>query len=74
MFYDMLGEAEQLHGTIRALDKTNRSGIADEFADNPASSNYRQLRCSRFSVSVSSPPILMLLNGDDLSIAFSSRP
>ena len=42
MFYDMLGEAQRLHGTIKALDRTSRSEIADDFADDPAASRYRQ--------------------------------
>lgn len=30
MFYDMLGEANRLHGTMRELDKVGLQGIADE--------------------------------------------
>lgn len=30
MFYDMLGEAKRLHGTLRELDKIGRPEIADE--------------------------------------------
>ena len=35
MFYDLLGEARRVHGTIRELDKTGRSPIADEIERNP---------------------------------------
>ncbi len=35
MFYDLLGEARRVHGTIRELDKTGRSEIADEIERNP---------------------------------------
>lgn len=30
MFYDMMGEAKRLHGTLRELDKQGRSDLADE--------------------------------------------
>ena len=34
-FYDLLGEARRVHGSIRELDKTGRSPIADELDQNP---------------------------------------
>ena len=43
MFYDLLDESKRLHGTIRLLDKTDRSDMADDFADNPLSDRYSQL-------------------------------
>jgi hypothetical protein len=48
MFYDMLGEARRLHGTMRELDQVGRSEIADEIEKAPLSSNGKQLeRASR---------------------------
>lgn len=44
MFYDLLGEAERLHGTIKALDKSNKEAMADEFSDEPASNHLRRLQ------------------------------
>ncbi len=43
MFYDLLGEARRVHGTLRELDKTNRSQIADELQDNPMAREYAPL-------------------------------
>jgi hypothetical protein len=43
MFYDMLGEAQRLHGTMRELDATNRSAIADEIEKAPLSGTAKQL-------------------------------
>jgi len=36
MFYEMLGEARRLHGTIRSLEKADRLDLADEYEDAPA--------------------------------------
>lgn len=48
MFYDMLGEARRLHGTMRELDQVGRSEIADEIEKSPLSSKGKQLeRASR---------------------------
>lgn len=48
MFYDMLGEARRLHGTMRELDQSGRSKIADEIEKAPLSSKAKQLeRASR---------------------------
>lgn len=48
MFYDMLGEARRLQGTLRELDDTGRSEIADEIEQAPLSSKAKQLeRASR---------------------------
>lgn len=44
MFYDMLGESERLHGTIRALDKQGRDDVADDYASNPDAGDYRSLQ------------------------------
>ncbi len=43
MFYDMLGEAKRLHGTLRALDKMGSPEIADELQDKPLAGEYRAL-------------------------------
>ena len=43
MYYDLLGEARRVHGTLRELDKTNRSAIADELQDNPLAREYAPL-------------------------------
>ncbi len=43
MFYDMLGEARRLHGTMRELDQSGRSGIADEIENAPLSTSAKQL-------------------------------
>lgn len=51
MFYDMLGEAKRLHGTMRELDATNRSAIADEIEKAPLSSKGKQLERASQSVS-----------------------
>lgn len=50
-FYDMLGESQRLHGTMRALDKTNRSDIADEYANDPESGRYRELQRAQRNLS-----------------------
>ena len=43
MFYDLLGEARRVHGTLRELDKTDRSPIADELQGNPMALEYKPL-------------------------------
>ena len=43
MYYDMLGEARRLHGTLRALDKLGRGDLADEMNDAPMASEYKPL-------------------------------
>lgn len=43
MYYDLLGEARRVHGTLRELDKTNRSAIADELQSNPLAREYAPL-------------------------------
>lgn len=65
MFYDMLGESERLRGTIRALDKTGREGMADEFADDPEAGRYRQLQRAQRS--------LQAINRDMNDVRLSSR-
>ena len=48
MYYDMLGEARRLHGTMRELDQARLTGIADEIEQTPLSSKAKQLeRASR---------------------------
>lgn len=48
MYYDMLGEARRLHGTMRELDQIGRSEIADEIEKAPLSGKAKQLeRASR---------------------------
>ena len=42
-FYDMLGEANRLHGTMRELDKQNRPEIADEKERSPLASEAKPL-------------------------------
>ncbi|MGV0954255.1 MAG: LPD38 domain-containing protein [Fluviibacter sp.] len=43
MYYDMLGEARRVRGTLRELDKTGRSQVADELQDNPMAREYAPL-------------------------------
>lgn len=43
MFYDMLGEARRLHGTLRELDKTGRKEIADEKEGSPMAGQAKAL-------------------------------
>lgn len=43
MYYDLLGEARRVHGTLRELDKTNRSAIADELQSNLLAREYAPL-------------------------------
>lgn len=43
MYYDMLGEARRLHGTMRELDQSGRKEIADEIEKAPLSSKAKQL-------------------------------
>lgn len=66
MFYDMLGEAERLHGTIRALDNSNRTEVADEFADDPVSNTRRQLQRSSRN--------LQAINRDMTDVISSNKP
>ena len=44
MFYDMLGEAQRLHGTIKTLDEMGSKSMADEFDKNPKASTTQQLQ------------------------------
>jgi hypothetical protein len=43
MYYDMLGEAKRLHGTIRELDKQNKTEFADEKDAQPMVKEYKPL-------------------------------
>lgn len=43
MYYDMLGEAKRLHGTLRALDKLGHKEIADEMESQPLAAEHRAL-------------------------------
>jgi hypothetical protein len=43
MFYDMLGEAERLRGTMRELDDRNQQELADEKEKEPLSTKAGQL-------------------------------
>jgi hypothetical protein len=43
MYYDMLGEAKRLHGTIRELDKQNKTEFADEKDNQPLAKEYKPL-------------------------------
>jgi hypothetical protein len=43
MFYDMLGEAKRLHGSLRELDKIGRSDIADQKETEPMASEANPL-------------------------------
>ena len=43
MFYDMLGEANRLHGTMRELDKQGLQGIADEKEKSPLAPEAKPL-------------------------------
>jgi hypothetical protein len=43
MFYDMLGEAERLRGTMRELDDRNQQELADEKEKEPLSTKVGQL-------------------------------
>lgn len=52
MFYDMLGEARRLHGTMHELDQVGRSEIADEIEKAPLSSKAKQLERASRNVSV----------------------
>lgn len=42
-FYDMLGEAKRLHGTLHELDKIGQTEIADEKEKNPLASESKPL-------------------------------
>ena len=44
MYYDMLGEAKRLHGTLRELDRQNRPEIADEKDKEPMAGEYKPLQ------------------------------
>lgn len=47
-FYDLLGESKRLHNTMKALDKTSRTDIADEIEQRPMTGVDRQMeRASR---------------------------
>ena len=43
MFYDMLGEANRLHGTMKELDKQGLQGIADEKERSPLATEAKPL-------------------------------
>lgn len=43
MFYDILGEAKRLDGTLRALDKMGRPDIADEKEQDPLAPRAKQM-------------------------------
>lgn len=43
MFYDMLGEANRLHGTMKELDKQGLQGIADEKEKSPLATEAKPL-------------------------------
>lgn len=44
MYFDMLGEAKRLHGTIRELDRQNKPEIADEKDKEPMATEYKPLQ------------------------------
>lgn len=44
MFYEMLGEAERLRGTMRELDQRSMKSIADEYDANPKTARASQLQ------------------------------
>lgn len=50
MYYDLLGEANRVHGTLRELDKTDRSTIADELQGNPMAHEYKPLQVTNKSL------------------------
>lgn len=43
LFYDLLGEASRLQGTLRALDKMGRPDIADEKEQDPLATKAKQM-------------------------------
>ena len=43
MFYDMLGEANRLHGTMRELDKLGYTAIADAKEKSPLATEAKPL-------------------------------
>jgi len=49
-FYDMLGEASRLRGTLRELDKIGRSEIADDKEKAPMAGEYRPLEVASKSL------------------------
>ena len=43
MYFDMLGEAQRLHGTLKALDKMGRPELADELERQPLANEAKPL-------------------------------
>jgi|GEM_PF-2206229 len=67
MFYDLLGEARRVHGTIRELDKTGRSPIADEIERNPLARESHPLEAANKHLQVIQADMRNVRRDDALS-------
>jgi len=64
MFYDMLGEAKRLHGTLRELDRLGQKDIADAKELSPMASEAKPLERAAKNLSEINAKMRMVRRGD----------
>lgn len=67
MFYDLLGEARRVQGTMRELDKTGRQGIADEIELNPLAREANPLEIANKNLQTIQKDMRQVRRDDTLS-------
>lgn len=68
-FYDMLGEAKRLHGTMQALDKMNLKDIADEKEQSPLATEAKPLERAAKNLTVINRDMQQVRRDDSLTPA-----
>lgn len=66
-FYDMLGEARRLHGTLRELDRTGRPDIADTKEASPLAPQAKPLERAAQSLQVINREMRAVRRAEDLT-------